>query len=163
MNRKLYRSPDDRVLAGVAGGMAETYDIDPSLVRIGWALLIILTGGIFLVLYVVMALVVPLRSFSQPLWSASAGPDGAPSAPQMTPNTGGPPPPGYQPGYSRNRSNNNATGAMIFGLILILAGGYFLVRQFIPQLNLALLWPVVVIGLGAVLIVGAFVGRGSRQ
>ncbi|HUG47428.1 MAG TPA: PspC domain-containing protein [Candidatus Limnocylindria bacterium] len=49
MNRRLYRSPDDRVLAGVAGGMAETYDFDPALVRMGWALLILFTGGVFLI------------------------------------------------------------------------------------------------------------------
>jgi len=47
MNRRLYRSPDDRILAGVAGEMAETYDFDPALVRVGWALLILVTGGAF--------------------------------------------------------------------------------------------------------------------
>ena len=42
----LYRSRDDRMLAGVAAGVAETLDADPSLVRIVWALLAIFTGGI---------------------------------------------------------------------------------------------------------------------
>ena len=39
MNDRLYRSRTDRMLAGVAGGLAEMWDADPSLVRIVWALL----------------------------------------------------------------------------------------------------------------------------
>ena len=68
----LYRSRDDRMLAGVAGGLAELWDADPSLVRIIWALLVIPTGGIALVVYIVMALVVPEE------------PDVAPPAATMT-------------------------------------------------------------------------------
>lgn len=59
MATHLYRSRDDRMLAGVAGGLAELWDADPSLIRIVWALLVILTGGVALVVYIVMALVVP--------------------------------------------------------------------------------------------------------
>src|SRR5712691_8433732 len=55
----LYRSRDDRMLAGVAGGLADLWGADPSLVRILWALLMIFTGGIALVVYIVMAIVVP--------------------------------------------------------------------------------------------------------
>ena len=46
MDDRLYRSRNDRMLAGVAGGLAEHYDLDPSLVRIGWALLILGFGAI---------------------------------------------------------------------------------------------------------------------
>jgi phage shock protein PspC (stress-responsive transcriptional regulator) len=56
---RLYRSRDDRMLAGVAGGVADMLDADPSLVRIIWALLAIFTGGLGFVVYIVMAIVVP--------------------------------------------------------------------------------------------------------
>ncbi len=56
---RLYRSRDDRMLAGVAGGLAELWGADPSLVRIIWALLVFFTGGIALLVYIVMAIVVP--------------------------------------------------------------------------------------------------------
>ena len=59
MNGRLYRSRDDRMLAGVAGGLAEQWDADPSLVRIVWAVLVFLTGGIALLVYIIMAIVVP--------------------------------------------------------------------------------------------------------
>src|SRR5260370_24499981 len=54
---RLYRSPDDRILAGVAGGLAEMLDVDPSIIRIVWAVVIVLTGGLSLPGHIVMALV----------------------------------------------------------------------------------------------------------
>ena len=58
MRDRLYRSRDDRVLFGVCGGIADWLDLDPSLVRIVFALLVI-TGGVGLLLYIIMAIVVP--------------------------------------------------------------------------------------------------------
>jgi phage shock protein C len=60
VNDRLYRSVDDRVLAGVCAGLADRLDLDPALVRIGYAIFALVTG-IFplLVLYVIMAVVVP--------------------------------------------------------------------------------------------------------
>ena len=72
MDDRLYRSRNDRMIAGVAGGLAEHYDLDPSLVRIGWALLILFTGGLFLLLYIVMVIVVP----DEPWAGAPAAPTG---------------------------------------------------------------------------------------
>lgn len=71
MNEHLYRSVDDRVIAGVAGGLAELWDMDPSIVRIGWVILTPLTGGLALLVYIVMAIVVPEE---RPLPGAPAGP-----------------------------------------------------------------------------------------
>src|SRR4051812_50145387 len=58
---RLYRSRDDRMIAGVAGGVAEHLDADPSIIRIVWAVLIFLTGGLGLLGFIVMAFVVPPR------------------------------------------------------------------------------------------------------
>jgi phage shock protein PspC (stress-responsive transcriptional regulator) len=59
MKDRLYRSRGDRMIAGVAGGLAQSMRLDPSLVRIVWAILVFATGGIALVIYIVMAIVVP--------------------------------------------------------------------------------------------------------
>jgi phage shock protein C len=45
MNRRLYKSPTERVISGVAGGVAEYFDLDPSIVRVVWALLALITAG----------------------------------------------------------------------------------------------------------------------
>ena len=34
--KRIYRSRQDRMVCGVCGGIAEYFDLDPSLVRLGW-------------------------------------------------------------------------------------------------------------------------------
>lgn len=77
MNDRLYRSRSDRMLAGVAGGLAEMWDADPSLVRIVWALLVIFTGGVALLVYIVMAVVVPEEDDVWPMSPAAPMPSAA--------------------------------------------------------------------------------------
>ena len=55
---KLSRSRSDRWLAGVCGGLANYLGIDPSIVRIFFAMLT-LANGLGLLIYIVMAIVVP--------------------------------------------------------------------------------------------------------
>jgi phage shock protein PspC (stress-responsive transcriptional regulator) len=55
--RRLYRSTMDRKLAGVCGGVAEFFDIDPTLVRVGFVLAALFGAGE--VAYIVMWIVVP--------------------------------------------------------------------------------------------------------
>jgi len=57
--RRLYRSRRNRVLAGVAGGMAEYLDIDPTIVRVLWVIGAIVVLPMALVLYLALALIIP--------------------------------------------------------------------------------------------------------
>lgn len=56
--RRLYRSRNDRFVAGVAGGLADYFNLDPLLVRIGFAVLALIGGGGIL-LYLIMWAFVP--------------------------------------------------------------------------------------------------------
>ncbi|MFH1786490.1 MAG: PspC domain-containing protein [archaeon] len=56
--KRLYRSGEDKLVAGVCGGLGEYLEMDPTLIRIAWAVAI-LVGGIGLLLYLVCWLVVP--------------------------------------------------------------------------------------------------------
>ena len=56
--KRLYRSRKDRQIAGVCGGIADYFAIDPTLVRILWVIFA-LAGGPGLILYIILALVVP--------------------------------------------------------------------------------------------------------
>jgi phage shock protein PspC (stress-responsive transcriptional regulator) len=57
--RRLMRSRTDRIIGGVGGGLAEHLGLDPLLVRFGLGLLVVVTGGAGLLLYVAAWLLVP--------------------------------------------------------------------------------------------------------
>jgi len=59
MEKRLYRSRDDRMIWGVCGGLAEYFNMDPTIVRIIFVLLIF-ANGLGILAYIIMAIVVPL-------------------------------------------------------------------------------------------------------
>lgn len=44
MNKKLYRSENNKMVAGVCGGIGEYFNVDPTLIRLAWAILSIPTA-----------------------------------------------------------------------------------------------------------------------
>ena len=58
MEKKLYRSKKDRMLCGVCGGMAKYLNMDPTVVRVLWALLSIFVGA-GIIAYLVCAFIIP--------------------------------------------------------------------------------------------------------
>lgn len=208
MNDRLYRSVDDRVVAGVAGGVAERFDIDPSLVRVAWVILTLITGGVFLVIYIVMAIVVPEAprgAARWASWSHEPGPDavpgwnapgsqsagtptggassGAPGGPGPAGGPGSPDPaagpeaaapggaapggapapgnaavPGWSGWESRHRRRDrdrHGSGPIVVGVLLVLAGLYFLIGTLLPDISLGAYWPVVLIVIGVALLIGS--------
>ena len=57
-NKKLYKSAVNRMLCGVCGGIAEYFDIDPTLVRLVWVI-ITLMGGAGILAYIIAAIIIP--------------------------------------------------------------------------------------------------------
>ena len=57
MEKKLYRNPKDKIIAGVCSGLAEYINIDPTIVRVIWALVGLSGAGV--VAYLVCALIIP--------------------------------------------------------------------------------------------------------
>jgi phage shock protein C len=97
--RRLYRSADDRIFAGVAGGMAAYFDIDPVIVRIIWFLSIFFTGSLTFWVYLIMIAVVPPEPTdwpSQSGWTPSQRPFGY-EASYAPPSSYGPPAAGAAP------------------------------------------------------------------
>ena len=60
--KKLYKSSTDKKLAGVCGGLAEYFNIDSTLVRLGWAVFGLL-GGSGLLAYIIAAIIMPDRPY----------------------------------------------------------------------------------------------------
>jgi|GEM_PF-134542 len=57
--RSLYRSRGDRMIAGVCGGIADYFGVDPTLVRLIAVLLLVVGNGVTFFVYIIMAIVVP--------------------------------------------------------------------------------------------------------
>ena len=98
MDDRLYRSPTDRVIAGVAGGIAAWVHVDPSLVRVAWVIAAIFSLGIFVLVYFVMMIVVPLA------------PDGWRPQPQARATPGGDAVPGWGQGADGCRARDCRAG-----------------------------------------------------
>ncbi|HEY1589847.1 MAG TPA: PspC domain-containing protein [Rhodanobacter sp.] len=58
MEKRLYRSRNNKTLAGVCAGIAEYFGWDPTLVRVAWIVLTLL-GGSGILIYLIMWLVMP--------------------------------------------------------------------------------------------------------
>lgn len=145
------------MLFGVAGGMARFFDIDPSIVRILWALLA-LAGGAGLVLYIVAAIVIPeapagwaATTPGEPGEATPRSAEGAPRAAESSSGASGPAW-GYRAGVERRERGG---GAVLLGLALVVLGGWFLLQRFLPNIDADIVWPVALLVLGGALVVGA--------
>ncbi len=63
--KQLFRSRTNKKIAGVCGGMGEYFDIDPTWIRLGWLLVGIFHPPAALLVYLIMAIVVPYEEASQ--------------------------------------------------------------------------------------------------
>ncbi len=171
--RRLYRSRD-RQLAGVAGGMAEYLDIDPTVVRILWIIVGIASGGLALLAYFILALVIPPAP-----WTAVSGPGswaapGAPagwssatsdpasasaagwSAPPTAPAWNQEWTPAPQPAAPRRVDTRGLGAGAIIGVVLIVFGAIALADAALPGWVFgAILGPAVILALGAALLVSS--------
>ncbi|MBU5452667.1 PspC domain-containing protein [Pseudoflavonifractor sp. MSJ-30] len=58
MNKKLYKSNTNKMICGVCGGLGEFFGIDPTIIRLIWAILALL-GGTGIVAYLIAAVIIP--------------------------------------------------------------------------------------------------------
>jgi phage shock protein PspC (stress-responsive transcriptional regulator) len=136
VNRRLYRCRENRVIAGVASGVAEFFHLDPTLVRILWFVSIFF-GGLGIVLYLGLAIIVPLEPATGIEHPATA--DNQPVVPE---------------GHRHQSGSGRVT--MFIGAVLILFGSVALLDVALPDwVSWRQLWPVFIIGIGGLLIAGS--------
>ncbi len=58
MKKRLYKSVRERKLCGVCGGVAEYFDVDPTIIRLAWVVFTLL-GGSGLIAYIIAAIIIP--------------------------------------------------------------------------------------------------------
>lgn len=77
MTRKLYRSKKNRMISGVAGGIAEYFSIDPVIVRIIAIILLFISGvAPTVIIYVILWLIVPEQRVAEKKVAAKSKPSG---------------------------------------------------------------------------------------
>jgi phage shock protein PspC (stress-responsive transcriptional regulator) len=133
--RRLYRSKTNRIIFGVCGGLGEYFEVDPIIVRLIFVLFTI-TGGVGLILYFAMALIIPSEEGTK---KASIGEEVQGLAREARKSA-----------WIRNSRN-------IFGLIIVLVGLNILFEQvfdidFFRWINWGIFWAVLIIALGMRLI-----------
>ncbi len=156
MNRRLYRCRHDQRIAGVASGIAEYFDADPTIVRVLWVLSIFL-GGAGVLLYIAMAIIVPLEPEQGFLGVGS-------QADAPTGEAAGEPgiasPASRQPAPSTHRHaarGGTGRGTTFVGIALVLFGALALVDALLPAWadHGRFLWPAFILGIGALLVLSA--------
>lgn len=61
-NKRLYRSRNQQMIAGVCGGLGEYFGIDPTIIRLVWAILVF-AAGTGVLAYIIAALIIPENPF----------------------------------------------------------------------------------------------------
>ncbi|MBE0478877.1 PspC domain-containing protein [Candidatus Aerophobetes bacterium] len=131
MARKLYRSRKDKMIAGVSGGIASYFDVDPTLVRI-FAVLTIFANGIGIIGYIIAWIIVPLQP------EQKEGEEEVSSGEETK-----------IPAQEEQIEKRKIIG----GLILVVLGGLFLLYTFFPWFSWRKFWPVILVAIGAVILI----------
>jgi phage shock protein PspC (stress-responsive transcriptional regulator) len=153
--KKLYRSRRERILGGVAGGLAEYFDVDVTLIRLAWVM-VALAGGFGLLAYIAAWIIMPEEPEAGRRSRADAAEGGEPEivVPEVE-DAGEEADPGTS-AEGEEREDGARGRSWFFGLFLVALGFYLLVQNLVPELQLAKFWPVALILLGGLILAGAF-------
>lgn len=174
MDQSLYRSRTDRVLFGVAGGMGEYFNVDSIIIRILFVILA-LWGGVGFLIYLIAALVIPEEPVGKEVDEMAAGEkpvrgrkktvveEERPVAEDVRGrNRDRDEDYDYDYDYDRNRERGLGRrggewrGEKILGIVILVIGLLFLAEEFIPGFRFGQLWPLILIGIGLLILMGSF-------
>lgn len=144
MEKKLYRDETRKVIGGVCAGLADYFSIDVAIIRAVFLLTLILKGG-GLLIYFVLWIVLPKKTFQfnqpasgQPFVDYTVPPA---DSPQANPQ-------------SFNLPKKKSNASVVAGCVLIILGAFFILKDMdlIPDFDFGQLWPLILIGIGIVVI-----------
>lgn len=78
MEKRLYRSSQNRVISGVCGGIAEYFAIDPAIIRLVW-LVLIFAGGTGILAYILAVFIIPEKPAGYGSFSSTSSSTGDPN------------------------------------------------------------------------------------
>jgi phage shock protein PspC (stress-responsive transcriptional regulator) len=137
-NKILYRSETDKVIGGVCGGLAETFGIDSTLVRLVF-LVAFIFGGTGLLLYLILWVIIPTKKNI----SKSVNDTIHENIEELKETANN---------FGKNIKTDN-NNKMFIGIVVIAMGIIFLMNNFGYHLvSISKLWPLVIIALGFMMI-----------
>ena len=143
----LFRSRTNKVLGGVAGGIAYNLNTDVTLIRVLFLILAIFWGGGVLV-YLILWIALPEENI--PMFTPPTGEGNPGDNPEAGVQAD------YPPEAYEQRTNTNVT--LVLGIIFIALGAVFLTERIVPYIHFRQLWPIVLVVAGLVLIISNFTG-----
>ena len=136
--KNLYRSETDRILGGVCGGLGEYFAIDPTIVRLIFALITVF-GGSGILLYIILWILIPSKSYVNETTedNIKKNTDEIKTKAQN---------------FAKDiKFSKNHDGKHLIGFFIIILGILFIFDNF-GFLNFHLFWPLILIFLGLALI-----------
>ena len=156
MEKRLYRSRNQRMIWGVCGGLAQYFNIDPTIIRLIFILAIPL-GGIGIIAYIILSVVVPLEN-TQTTEPKDTIKENVQEIKETAEAIGK----DLQSTFStkeRNKDsseNNRPRSGLVIGIIILIIGVISLVFTLGPNiiwwLRWVYLWPVLIIAIGLLII-----------
>lgn len=137
MTRRIYRSSRDRMISGVAGGLAEYFDIDPVLTRAGFVILTF-SGGLGILTYIILWIIMP---YDYELGPITQQPQHGVGEIHSVPGQ-----------YNEKHNNNDSTKRYIIAGIFIVIGVLLLLDNFIQHISFKFIFPIILIIIGAIII-----------
>lgn len=139
--KKLERDPVNRVIGGVCSGLAEYFCINISLIRVLFVMAFLFLGFGFW-LYIVLWIVIPLKKVNYYFTEENQ------SSPQDNSSEN-------LKSESRENLKKRNNGVIIISIIVIAVGLICLLNNFYPIRWLWRLWPIILIILGVMIIIGS--------
>ncbi|MDP2189647.1 MAG: PspC domain-containing protein [Sphingobacteriaceae bacterium] len=136
MERRIYRLRTDRVLAGVASGIARHFKTDPVLIRVLFVAMALVGGGGILA-YIILWAIIPEEPFGS--FESTATTNSDTSADNSFT-------------FAESNVPQARTGSLIAGIVLIVMGTLFLADEFLPDFNFGKYWPVLLVAIGIALL-----------
>lgn len=136
MTKRLYRSRKEKMIAGVAGGIAQYLDIDPVFVRIAFVCLIFLHGA-GIIIYFVSALIIP----KEELFEAER-PEEEKQNREIE--------------KQAEKAKRKSYREKIVGAILIILGVIFLADNLLVDIDFKNIFPLCLIAIGAWMVINTF-------
>lgn len=141
MTKKLYRSKQNKVIAGICGGIGNYFDIDPIIIRI---LLVVaaFSGGVGLLVYFIAWIIIPKEEINYQEINTQPN-----NVYQQTTSS-------FENVNNENLSSDSKSNSKyFFGYALIIIGALILFDDYVNLLNFKYIFPIILIISGLYLII----------